>query len=136
MCIVSRCLPLFRREAQMYQWVFDFSSPTSTSVKYRVFYPLSMFSTLLTYATTELDCSLFFFNKFIYFIYFWLRWVFIAVCRLSPVAVNRGYSSLRCMGFSLRWLLLLRGTGSRCAGFSSCSTPALGHRLSSCGPRA
>ena len=26
------------------------------------------------------------------FIYFWLFWVFIAVCRLSLVAVNRGYS--------------------------------------------
>ena len=30
----------------------------------------------------------FFFNEFIYFIYiyFWLRWVFVAACRLSLVA--------------------------------------------------
>ena len=35
---------------------------------------------------------------------------------------ERGYSSLQCMGFSLRWLLLLRSTGTRCAGFSSCGT--------------
>ena len=34
------------------------------------------------------------------------------------------YSLLWCMGFSLRWLLLLRSTGSRRAGFSSCSTQA------------
>ena len=47
-----------------------------------------------------------FFYKFIYlFIQFWLRWVFVAERRLSLVAVSRGYSSLRCMGFSLRWLL-------------------------------
>ena len=56
----------------------------------------------------------FFLNKFIYlFIYFWLRWVFVAAHGLSLVAVSGGYSSLRCMGFSLQWLLLLRSTGSR-----------------------
>ena len=32
------------------------------------------------------------------FIYFWLRWVFIAACRLSLVAASRGYSSLRLRG--------------------------------------
>ena len=57
---------------------------------------------------------------FILFIYFWLHWVFVAACGLSLVAVSRGYSSLQCAGFSLRWLLLLRSTGSRCMGFSSC----------------
>ena len=63
-----------------------------------------------------------FLKKFIYFyfIYFWLRWVFVAVCRFSLVAASGGYSSLRCAGFSLRWLLLLRSRGSRRAGFSSC----------------
>ena len=58
------------------------------------------------------------------FVYFWLRWVFIAVCGLSLVAVSGGYSSLWCVGFSLRWLLLLRSTGCRHTGFSSCSTRA------------
>ena len=48
-----------------------------------------------------------FFNKLILFIYFWLHWVFIAVRRLSLVAVNRGYSLLRCTGFLLQQLLLL-----------------------------
>ena len=62
-------------------------------------------------------------KKFIYsFIYFWLRWVFVAARGLSLVAASRGYSSLRCAGFSLRWLLLLQSTGSRPAGFSSCGT--------------
>ena len=55
-------------------------------------------------------------------LYFWLHWVFVAVRWLSLVAVSRGYSSLRCAGFSLLWLLLLRSTGSRRAGFSSCGT--------------
>ena len=45
-------------------------------------------------------------------------------------------SLLRYAGFSLQWLLLLRSTGSRRAGFSSCGTRALAHRLSSCGARA
>ena len=58
-------------------------------------------------------------NLFILFIYFWLHWVFVAVCRPSLVAASRGYSSLLCTGFSLQWLLLLRSTGSRHAGFSS-----------------
>ena len=35
----------------------------------------------------------------IYFIYFWLRWVFVAARGLSLVAVSRAYSSLRCAGF-------------------------------------
>ena len=56
------------------------------------------------------------------FIYFWLRWVFVAARGLSLVAASESYSSLRCVGFSLRWLLLLWSTGSRHVGFSSCGT--------------
>ena len=41
---------------------------------------------------------------------------------LSLVASNGGYSLLWALGFSLRWLLLLQGTGPVCTGFSSCST--------------
>ena len=66
----------------------------------------------------------FFFLKFYLFIYFWLHWVFVATCRLSLVVASGNYSSLWCAGFSLRWLLLLRCTGSRHVGFSSCSTRA------------
>ena len=58
------------------------------------------------------------------FFFFWLRWVFVAVRGLSLVVASRGYSSLWCAGFSLRWLLLLRSTGSKCEDLSSCSTRA------------
>ena len=62
---------------------------------------------------------------FILFIfYFWLHWVFVAVCGLSLVAASGGYSSLRCAGSSLQWLLLLQSTGSRHVGFSSCGMQA------------
>ena len=47
-----------------------------------------------------------FFNKFIYLFSFWLRWVFVAARGLSLVVASGGYSSLRCAGFSLRWLLV------------------------------
>ena len=62
----------------------------------------------------------------IYFIYtyFWLCWIFVAARGLSLVAASEGYSSLQCVGFSLPWLLLLRSTSSRRAGFSSCGTQA------------
>ena len=73
----------------------------------------------------------FFINLLIYiFIYFWLSWVFIAAHGLSLVVASGGYSLLRCAGFPLWWLLLLRSTGSRPAGFSSCGSWALERRLS------
>ena len=53
----------------------------------------------------------FFFN-----IYFWLCWVFVSVRGFSLVVGSGGHSSSRCAGLSLSWPLLLRGTGSRCAG--------------------
>ena len=65
---------------------------------------------------------IFFINLFIYL--FWLRWVFIAVYRLSLVVVSGGYSSLCCAGFSLLWLVLLQSSGSSHTGFSSCGTQA------------
>ena len=74
-----------------------------------------------------------FFNKFIYLS---LRWVLVAACGICLVAASGGYSSLRCAGFSLQWLLLLWSTDSRHAGFSSCGSRDLECRLSSCGARA
>ena len=59
------------------------------------------------------------------FFYFWLHWVFVAACRLSLVAASRGNPSLRCVGFLLRWLLLLQSTGSRHVG-----SVVVVHRLS------
>ena len=58
-------------------------------------------------------------NTFFFFFFFWLHWVFVAAWGLSLVALSRGCSSLWCAGFSLQWLLLLRGTG-----FSICGTQA------------
>ena len=49
----------------------------------------------------------FFFYKTL-FICFWLYWVFVAVHKLSLVAVSGGYSPLWYAGFLLRWLLLCR----------------------------
>ena len=77
---------------------------------------------------------IFLINLFILFRYFWLPRVFVAARVLSLVAASGGYSSLRCTRFSLRWLLLLRSTGSRCAGFSSCGTWA--QQLQRAGSRA
>ena len=55
---------------------------------------------------------------FIYylFIYSWLCRVLVSVRGLPPVAASGGHSSSRCAGLSLSWPLLLRSTGSRCAG--------------------
>ena len=44
------------------------------------------------------------------------QFVFIALLRFSLVAASRGCSLLECMGFSMRWLLLLRITDSRTCG--------------------
>ena len=66
-----------------------------------------------------------FYFYFLKIIYFWLRWVFVAARGLSLVAASGGFSSLWCVGFSLRWLLLLWSTGSRRAGFCSCGARAL-----------
>ena len=60
---------------------------------------------------------------------------FIAAHGLSLVAASGSYSSLRCAGFSLQWLLLLGSMGSRHVGFSSCGSRAVERRLSSWGTR-
>ena len=61
--------------------------------------------------------TFFFFFNFIYlFIYFWLCWVPVPVRGPSLVAASGGHSSSRCAGLSLSRPLLLRSTGSKCAG--------------------
>ena len=42
----------------------------------------------------------------------WVFWLLLVKGRLSLVAVNGGYSSLQCVGFSLGWLLLFWSAGS------------------------
>ena len=59
------------------------------------------------------------FDLFIYFFFkknTWLCWVFVSVRGLSLVAGSGGHCSSRCAGLSPSRPLLLRGTGSRCAG--------------------
>ena len=52
---------------------------------------------------------------------------------LSLVAASGGYSSLRCSGVSLQWLLLFWSTGSRLRSFSSWGLQPLEHRFNGCG---
>ena len=56
---------------------------------------------------------------------FWLQCIFIALTGLSLVSASGGYSLLRCMCFSLGWLLLLQSTVSGCT-----ALVAVKHRLS------
>ena len=64
-----------------------------------------------------LNASPYKFFFYIYlFIYLWLCWVFVSVRGLSLVVASGGHSSSRCTGLSLSRPLLLRSTGSRCAG--------------------
>ena len=64
-----------------------------------------------------IQCFFFFFFKlFIYLFIFWLCWVFVSMRGLSLVAASGGHSSSWCAGLSLSRPLLLRSTGSRCAG--------------------
>ena len=95
--------------------------------------------------TCKLPQSLFFvlINLFILFIYFWLRWVFVAARGLSLVVASGGYSSLRarasrCGGFSCCRARALGAQASVvvASGLSSCGSQALERRLSSCGARA
>ena len=67
--------------------------------------------------------KVFFFKKFILFIFGCIGSSLLRA-GFSLVVVSGGYSSLRCAGFSMRWLLLLRSMGSRCTGFSSCGMQA------------
>ena len=73
--------------------------------------------------TSKMILGISFFFKLIYFIFGCVRSSLLRV-GFSLVAESRGYYSLRCAGFSLRWFLLLWSTGSRHAGFSSCGTQA------------
>ena len=73
---------------------------------------------------------IFFFNKFILFIYFWLCWVFIAVRGLSLVVASGGFSCSRARALGT-WASVVVARG-----LSSCGSLALEHRLSSCGARA
>ena len=80
---------------------------------------LDMRSPVSTWLTHFFQEILFFFFLILLvylFIYFWLCWVLVSVRGLSLAVANGGHSSSRCAGLSLSQPLLLRSTGSRCAG--------------------
>ena len=76
-----------------------------------------MYNTSVAYLIIE--CSFFFFFNLFIFGCVGSSLLCTGFLQLRRVGA---YSSLRCTGFSLLWLLLLRSTGSRHAGFSSCGT--------------
>ena len=77
----------------------------------------------------KLGAKFFHKQRFFTFIYLFI-YLFIYGCVPSSLLCMdflqlrqaRGYSSLRCAGFSLSWFLLSQSTASRRAGFSSCGT--------------
>ena len=80
--------------------------------------PLSIGSTVLTSVLPEKFLLLHIFLGL--FLSFWLHWVFLLEPRLA--LVEGATLCLQCMGFSLQWPFLLGSIGSRCMGFSGCST--------------
>ena len=71
------------------------------------------------------ELELFFFFLFFYLISFWLRCVFVAAWTFSSCG-EQGLLFIAMRGLSLRWLLLLRGTGSR----AHAGSLVVAHRLS------
>ena len=68
------------------------------------------------------------------FIYLFLALLGLRCCVGFSLAVRaEAPLYLQSTGFSLRWLLLLRSTGNRTCGFSSCNSQLLEHSLNSCG---
>ena len=70
--------------------------------------------------------------KMVRFMFFVFKSIYLFLAVLGLRCCTQAFSSCSkwgllfvvVRGFSLRWLLLLRSTGSRCAGFSSCGTQA------------
>ena len=110
-------------QATFYIWLFPFHL-------FEIYFPwlqaAPCSSPLVLPFFNRLPLSFSFLSLFLSFIYyyFWLHWVFVATRGLPPAVASRGYSSLWCAGFSLRWLLLSQSTGSRYTGFSICGTRA------------
>ena len=79
--------------------------------------------------------------KILFMYYFWLRWVFIAVCGLSLVGVSRAYFPVALCRLLIVVAFLIaehqalgtQASGVAARGLSSCNSWALEHRLGSCG---
>ena len=63
------------------------------------------------------------------FLFFWLPWVFAAVCRLGLVALSGGYSGCGAQSGGSLWLLLLRRMGCRVLGLSCSARASLPHSM-------
>ena len=61
--------------------------------------------------------------KFV-FIYFWLHWVFIAVCRLSLTGSRRGYSLVVVCRLLIAVASLVQSSSCKCTNFSGRGTRA------------
>ena len=98
----------------------NFPLSTSLAASHELWYIVSSFSLISEYFLISLLIfSLthkLLFLKNTLFIYLWLCWVFASVRGLPPAAASGGHSSSRCTGLSLSRPLLLRSTGSSCAG--------------------
>ena len=70
------------------------------------------------------------------FIYFWLRWVFIAAHGLSLVVVSEDYSLVVVLKLLTAMASHCRVRVLRNVGFSTCRMWALKHGMSSCGTQA
>ena len=81
--------------------------------------------------STSFPCKPNFFFLIIIILKFYLFFPALGLC-----CCVWAFSSCSERASHLWWLLLLRSTGSRHVGFSSCGSRALEHRLSSCGARA
>ena len=77
----------------------------------------------------------FFFNNFVYLLYFWMYWVFVDARVFFPlVAASGGHSAACELLTAVASLVEHEAPGSM--GFSSGSSQALEHRLRSCGAQA
>ena len=56
------------------------------------------------------------------FVYFWLHWIFIAVCRFSLVAASGGYSTVAVYRLLIAVASCYRAQDLRRMGFSSCGS--------------
>ena len=124
---VSLCCILSEFFSTTFQFI---NSPYKYEILYFKDYSFFLFSRIsnssffisdfisVTFVLQFLIFSEFFFKDWLidWLIDWLLCWVFISVLGLSLVAASGGHSSSRCTGLSPSWPLLLRSTGSRCAG--------------------
>ena len=86
------------------------TEPCQVLVKIRLGRRVGTVERCLSSQTVHFFKHLLFFEIYLLFS-FWLHWIFISVLGLSLVVASMVYSSLRCEGFSLWWLLFVEEHG-------------------------